>query len=277
MTPSLRRRIVDGPPLSALGLVWPFVAPWRILAARGRAEPVPDGPTFTLLSTNALGKNPRATDYAATVAAHDADVVVVVEASDRILDALDAAEIQHHHGPGLVERRSRYGGCGVWSKHPVERIEAGDVCAQGHAYLAARVSLPGGPVDVLAVHTYAPVLRGTGPLWRESFATLEGVVDRLQAPIVAAGDYNATLGPHPYRAFLARTGLRDAHTAAGRGLARSFPTVPGWLPLLGLIDRVAISPELAVASVREVALPGSDHLAVLSTLVVRPPGSPARG
>ena len=269
MTPSLRRRLVDGPPLSALGLVWPWVAPWRILAARGRAEAEPGGPRFTVLSSNALGKNPRATDYAATVAAIEADVIVVVEASDRILDALEAAEIQRHHGPGVVERGPRYDGAGIWSTHPVERLEAGDICDRGHAYLAVRVHLPQGPVDVLAVHTYAPVHRGTGRLWRQSFDTLAEVVKRLDGPVVAAGDWNATLGHRPLRDFLQRTGLRDAHTAAGRGLARSWPVWQRMGPV-GLIDRAAVSDELGVAAVEERRLPGSDHLAVLTTLAVRP-------
>lgn len=269
MPPALRRAI-DGPPLSAFGLLWPWSAPWRLGSAAGEREPVPEGPSFTLLSANALGKNPRATDFAGAVAAVDADVVIVVEASDRILLALDAAEIEHHHGPGLVERRGWYSGVGIWSAHPVERLEAGDLSARGHAYLAARVHLPGGPVEVVAVHTFAPARRGTGRLWRQSFATLAEVVGRCSAPVVAAGDYNATLGHHPMREFLARTGLRDAHTAAGRGRARSFP-VSRRLPLLGLIDRVAISPDLGVRSITEVRLPGSDHLAVLSTLVVSDP------
>jgi endonuclease/exonuclease/phosphatase (EEP) superfamily protein YafD len=275
LTASARRRAIDGPPLSALGLLWPWSAPWRLASAAGRAEPVPEGPTFTLLSANALGPNRRATEFAAAVVAIDADVVLVVEASQLILDALDAAEIRHHHGPGLIERRDRWAGVGIWSSHPMQRLEGGDICAGGHAYLAVRVQLPSGPVDVVAVHTVAPARRGSGPRWRQSFETLAALVDRLDGPVVAAGDYNATLGHHPLRRFLARTGLRDAHTAAGRGLARSWPASGRW-PQVGLIDRVAVPDELAVASIAEVRLPGSDHLGVVTTLVVRSPGPVAR-
>jgi endonuclease/exonuclease/phosphatase (EEP) superfamily protein YafD len=270
--PSALRRAIDGPPLSALGLVWPWIAPWRVRSAAGRPEPVPDGPSFTLLSSNALGRNKRAADYAAAVAAFDADVVLVVEASDLVLDALGAAEVEHHHGPGLIERRPRYGGVGIWSSHPIERLETGDLNDRGYAYVAARVQLPDGPVDVVAVHTFAPARRGSGRRWRQSFDTLEGVVGRLRGPVVAAGDYNATLGHQPMRRFLAGTGLRDAHTAAGRGLARTFP-VSRQLPLLGLIDRVAISDDVAVRSIAEVELPGSDHLGVITDLVVLRPAS----
>lgn len=278
MPPALRRAL-DGPPASAVGLLWPWSAPWRLRSAAGEPEPVPEGgASFTLLSSNALGRNKRPADYAAAVVALDVDVVLVVEASDLVVGALEAAGIERRHGPGVVERRPKYSGCGVWSRHGVERLDGGDA---GHAYLAVRVHLPSGPVDVVAVHTYAPARRGGGRRWRASFDTLAEVVGRLPGPVVAAGDYNATLGHHPLRAFLAATGLRDGHTAAGRGLARSWPS-SGRLPPLGLIDRVAISEGLAVASIEELALPGSDHLAVRSTLVVRPAGPlsqgrPARG
>lgn len=271
--PGALRRAIDGPPFTAVGLLWPWSAPWRVRSAGGRPEAVPDGaPTFTLLSANALGRNKRATDFAAAVAAVEADVVLVVEASDLVLDALEAAEIEHHHGRGVVERRPLWSGCGVWSRHPTERLGGGDA---GHAFVAVRVQLPSGPVDVLALHTWAPVRRGSGRRWRESFDRLAEVVQRLDGPVVAAGDYNATLGHHPLRRFLARTGLRDAHTAAGRGRARSWP-VSKRLPLLGLIDRVAVPDELAVRSIDEVRLPGSDHLAVLTTLAVKPTSPAAR-
>jgi endonuclease/exonuclease/phosphatase family metal-dependent hydrolase len=105
-------------------------------------------------------------------------------------------------------------------------------------------------------------------MWRQSFETLEALVGRLENPVVAAGDYNATLGHHPLRRFLARTGLRDAHTAAGRGRARTWPVGGHVLPPLGLIDRVAISDDLAVVDIAERMMPGSDHLAVITTLAI---------
>jgi endonuclease/exonuclease/phosphatase family metal-dependent hydrolase len=278
--PSRWRRAFDSPPLSGIGLLWPGSAPWRIRSASGRPEAVPTGSSpFTLVSSNALGKNPTATAFAEALTALDADVVVVVEASDGVLAALDAAGIDHRLGPGIVEHRPpegrivEWGGCGVWSRYPTERIEAGDVCTMGHAYLAVRVHLPDGPVDVVAAHTYAPFKRGSRPLWLESFERLAAVVERLDGPVVAAGDWNATLGHHPMRAFLARTGLRDAHTATGRGRARSWP-VARWSPPLGLIDHVLVGPRIAVAAVEERTLPGSDHEAILARLALRPP-SPA--
>jgi endonuclease/exonuclease/phosphatase (EEP) superfamily protein YafD len=267
-------RALETPPLTAVGIGWPWTAPWALRTAAGTAEPVPEGAVpFTLLSANALGPNRRATAFATELTTVDTDVLVVVEASDRILDALEAVEVSRYHRHGLIEKRPRWGGCGIWSRHPMELVEVGDA---GYAYIAAAVDVPGGPVTVIAVHTIAPAKLGTGPGWLASFEALGDVIERLDGPIVAAGDYNATLGHRPLRRLLARTGLRDAHTAAGRGLARSWPD-GRFVPALGLIDRVLLSPEVAVASIAERRMPGSDHRAILTTLAVSPSPPAAPG
>ena len=267
------RRVAETPPFTGLGIAWPWIAPWSIRSARGVAEPVPeDARPFTLVSANALGPNKRAAEFASTITAIDTDVLVVVEASKLILDALDDVEVHRYHRHGFVEKRRRWGGCGIWSDHPMELVETGDA---GYAYIAARVSLPAGPVTVVAVHTVAPSKPGTRGPWRASFDSLVKVVGRLDGPVVAAGDYNATMAHPPLPEFLARTGLRDAHTAAGRGLARSWPAT-WWMPPLGLIDRVLVSPDISVVSIAERALPGTDHLAVVSTLALAPSRESAR-
>lgn len=256
------------PPLTAVGIVWPTIAPWARTDVDGRAEPLPDGAgRFRLVSSNAQGNNEHAAGYAADVTAIPADVLVVVEASDPILDALDRAEVSRTHRHGFIEKRDRGGGCGVWSDHPMELLESGDA---GYAYIAARVFLPAGEVTVIAVHTVAPTVPRAGKAWRLSFDRLVEVVDRVPGPVVAAGDYNATMAHPPLPAFLTRTGLTDAHTRAGRGLARSWPA-SRLLPPLGLLDRVLISPELTVATIEERRVPGSDHLAVISELALPAP------
>jgi endonuclease/exonuclease/phosphatase (EEP) superfamily protein YafD len=262
-----RRRLRDNPPFTAAGLVWPWLTPWAAGAAQGEAEVIPaDAPRFRLVAANALGPNRRPAEFAAAITAVATDVLVVVEASSGILDALEAAEVVRYHRHGLIEKRDRWGGCGIWSRHPMELVEAGDA---GHAYIAARVRTPAGPVTVIAVHTIAPAKPGSGPSWEASFGALAEVLDRQEGPLVAAGDYNATLGHRPLVQLLARTGLRDAHTAAGRGLARSWPE-SRWLPRLGLLDRMLLSDELAVAAIEERPMPGSDHLAIVADLAVTP-------
>lgn len=264
-------RLVDNPPFTAAGLVWPWLTPWRVASARGTVEPIPAEATasFRLVSVNALGPNRHPEKFAAQAAALDTDVLIVVEASGTILDHLEAAELPRTHRHGLVERRPRWGGCGIWSRHPMETLEVGDA---GHAYIAARVDLPApaGPVAVVAVHTYAPAKPKSGPKWAASFDVLAGVIGRLQAEglrVVAAGDWNATLGHRPLRQLLSQQRLRDAHTITGRGLAVSWPQA-WFVPAISLIDRVLVSDGVWVRSVREQAMAGSDHRALLAELAI---------
>lgn len=266
-------RRLDGPPWTAAGLLWPWSQPWRIGSARGgRLEPVPpDGTPLRLVSANALGPNRRPERFAAQAVALDADVLVVVEASGTILDHLEAAELRRTHQHGLVEKRARWSGCGIWSRYPLELLEAGDA---GHAYIAARVDLPppAGPVAVVAVHTYAPAKPHSGPKWLASLDALEGVIGRLRADghrVVAAGDWNATMGHRPLRRLIERQRLRDAHTVTGRGRARSWPQT-WWFPAVALIDRVLVSDGVAVASISERPMAGSDHRALVADLLVSP-------
>ena len=262
-------RIVDHPPFTAAALLWPWLTPWAIKAATARTDVVPPGAQpFRLVSANALGPNKRPTDFAAAATAVDTDVLLVVEASDRILDALEAAEVHRFHQHGLIEKRPRWSGCGIWSRHPVELIEIGDA---GHAYMAARVHLPAGAVTVVAVHTWAPAKPRSGAKWLASFEALGELLGRLEGPVVAAGDYNATMGHRPLRSLLERTGMRDAHTVAGRGLARSWPQVRvPVVPAVSLIDRVLLSDEVTVRSIAERSMPGSDHRAIVADLALSP-------
>jgi endonuclease/exonuclease/phosphatase family metal-dependent hydrolase len=86
---------------------------------------------------------------------------------------------------------------------------------------------------------------------------------------VVLGDFNADRDHAPFRRLL-DTGLRDAHDERGRGLARTFPS---WLPVLHL-DHVLVrdgnGARVVVRDVREVRLPGSDHLTVVTDLAVLP-------
>jgi endonuclease/exonuclease/phosphatase (EEP) superfamily protein YafD len=268
----LKRRLVDNPPFTALGLLWPWLTPWAIKDATTRTDIVPPGAQpFRLVSANALGPNKRPARFAADATAIDTDVLLVVEASARILDALEVAEVHRFHQHGLIEKRPRWSGCGIWSRHPMELLEIGDA---GHAYMAARVQLPAGPVTVVAVHTWAPAKPRSGPKWLASFAALGELLGRLEGPVVAAGDYNATMGHRPLRALLEATRMRDAHTAAGRGLARSWPQAR-LLPAVSLIDRVLLSDGVVVRSIGEQAMPGSDHRALVADLALSP-SAPAR-
>jgi endonuclease/exonuclease/phosphatase (EEP) superfamily protein YafD len=85
---------------------------------------------------------------------------------------------------------------------------------------------------------------------------------------VLAGDFNATFDHAALRAVLAR-GWADAAQRAGRGLAWTWRPLRLPAPRL-VIDHVLIDPRIAVAAVDLVHLPGSDHRALVTDLVLPP-------
>jgi endonuclease/exonuclease/phosphatase family metal-dependent hydrolase len=86
---------------------------------------------------------------------------------------------------------------------------------------------------------------------------------------VVAGDFNADRDHAAFRGLL-DAGLTDVHDALGRGLARTFPTGMPVLQLDHVLVRDGAGGRLTPLEVREVRVPGSDHLGVLADLAVQP-------
>ncbi|HEX2300957.1 MAG TPA: endonuclease/exonuclease/phosphatase family protein, partial [Pseudonocardiaceae bacterium] len=78
--------------------------------------------------------------------------------------------------------------------------------------------------------------------------------------------FNATLDHQPLRALLS-TGYRDAADVLGRGLRATWPTDTALAPVAA-IDHVLVEPTCLIRSFDTVAVPGTDHRAVVAELVV---------
>jgi endonuclease/exonuclease/phosphatase (EEP) superfamily protein YafD len=83
--------------------------------------------------------------------------------------------------------------------------------------------------------------------------------------VVVAGDLNSTFDMSPFRAVL-RNGYRDAAEQSGAGIVPTFPADRRFPPLLA-IDHI-LTHGCTATSVRAVALPGSDHRALVATVQI---------
>ena len=90
-------------------------------------------------------------------------------------------------------------------------------------------------------------------------------------PDLVVGDFNATADHAPMRA-LADAGYRDVGELANQGWQPTWPT-RGVFDLLGLplaqIDHVLVGDRLAALDLGTVAVPGSDHRAVVATVALK--------
>jgi hypothetical protein len=152
----------------------------------------------------------------------------------------------------------------VWSRLPLRA--AGAVPGE---FEQPTVRIGGGPdgpdVELTAVHLTPPatspaLVRG----WTADLAALPGPDARVLR--VLAGDFNASMDHAAFRRVLAR-GYRDAAREAGRAMVWTWAPLRPRFPRLA-IDHVLVDPRIGVAAVTVVAVPGSDHRALVAELVL---------
>jgi endonuclease/exonuclease/phosphatase (EEP) superfamily protein YafD len=226
-------------------------------------QPPIAGRPFTLVSANVRYSNPTPEDAIATLAAPEADVLVVVELTPSFASRLESSpafEDLRHRLVVPEPERSAFGAA-IYSRFPLDpgpKLPFADF-----PLVNATIHLPDGDVHLVAVHTRQPLAGGLSVL-REQLRALAKLADGTTLPLVLAGDFNATRQHASFRALLSHE-LRDAHHERGRGFARSWPMdKPG--PAFALLDHVLVTDDVAVRDVDELTVPGSDHRAIVSRL-----------
>ncbi|MBX3273016.1 MAG: endonuclease/exonuclease/phosphatase family protein [Sandaracinaceae bacterium] len=255
--------------LAALGhLAW--IAP--ALVASPPARTITDAAPLRVVAANVLYVHDAPDALGDELLATDADVLVLTEVSPRWLPFLARARARYPHHE-VVVREDAFG-IAVLSRHPLSRavlVDLGEV-----PMIDATVATLDGPVRVLAVHTLPPVNGAYAARWRAQLTALAAYVRAIDAPLVVAGDLNATRF-HAHLRAVEHAGVRDAHGALGRGLATTWPNGLFSAPPLAL-DHVLVSPHLVPTRVREGVGAGSDHRPVIVDLARRaPPPTPVAG
>jgi endonuclease/exonuclease/phosphatase (EEP) superfamily protein YafD len=119
---------------------------------------------------------------------------------------------------------------------------------------------------LVAGHAVPPVPNDVGR-WQADLRALDGAARSVRPAgrVVLLGNLNATPWHQPFR-VLTRPGLQDAADLLGKGLR---PTWPTWSPLSVVpLDHALLGPRLGVRSVDALAVRGTDHRALLVTLLV---------
>lgn len=215
------------------------------------------GQTFRLLSFNVLGTNfEHAKDIVDEIIASKADVVNIMEA--RALSA---------DFPRLFAVYPYRIGCGeqtkscdlmMLSRFPMKNGTIQSLSSFAyHRFITARVQLPGGDVNVAAIHLTKPYFDN----YHEE--ELQGVVRmfaRLSGPLVLSGDFNASSISPDMLGFLQQTGMNVAkHQPA------TWPIIAGsWgVP----IDHIYIRAPLVFRHIQRIAdNHGSNHYGLVADL-----------
>jgi len=124
--------------------------------------------------------------------------------------------------------------------------------------------LGGHDVRLWAVHTRAPTRENSRQLRDEMIDTLTAHRPSEPLPLIAAGDFNATIWHGSMRDLLG-AGLTDAADAVGKGLRGTWK---GARLMETPIDHVLVTRQVRVLDVRVGTGAGSDHRPVIADLAI---------
>lgn len=242
--------------------------------ALGGTEPQPlgeDDVRLRLVSANVLFDNPDLGRLSDDIAAEGADVVVLQEVTPEGVAVLRSSTLWDAYPYRALAPAPQFHGSATFSRFPI--VRSGRVDVGGRPMLSTDLETPAGPVRVVNVHTIAPLNRGDARTWAKQFPDLARLVTQSAAPVVLAGDFNATLDHAPLDE-LVRGGVRDAFSHGGSGLGATWPAGRGPLPPLMQLDHVLVSDAIDVGDVAVRHSAGSDHRRLVVELGL--PGTAAR-
>jgi endonuclease/exonuclease/phosphatase (EEP) superfamily protein YafD len=196
----------------------------------------------------------------------DADVVVFEELTGELIPALLELRATHPYVAGGAAPGAY--GTVVFSRWPLEQVRQLPV-SKGGWQMWVKASRP---FWLVAVHTSQPY--SSYRLWRDDHAALRSALDRLEGPVVAAGDFNATLDHRPMRDVLG-LGYADAARQANSGWEPTWPSASdaeGSLPFetrLLTLDHVLVTKQFSAVSTRTYRISRSDHRALVARIAER--------
>ncbi len=231
------------------------------------AADLSDETSLKIISYNVLSSNTRHEDALNFLIAQNADVIALYEVNSAWADAIDS-RLNEFQGP-MHQREDNFG-ISLISRWPIEIIHFESPDASGVPLLHARITLPGGPVEVIACH---PVPPGTS----ENLQSRDIFIDRAAElagsatdPVLMVGDFNLSRWSPTYQRLLTKSNL--ANCRDGRGLKSTwFPRmIPlGFLPGLE-IDHALLGPEFSVKSYTVGPKHGSDHSPLILEVALKP-------
>lgn len=173
------------------------------------------------------------------------------------------------HGIGVIVRK----GLHAWGQTVASPVDG--PCSMPLATLRLRQSVS--EVTILGIHTPPPVpgcksktdptIRGISQWVAQGRLKKAVGTGREGDPVLMAGDFNA-FSFNPELRGLLSSGMVDTYSEAGAGYGPTWRPFD-WLPPLFRIDYIFAPEGTEVAGAYRIALPGSDHSAVVSDVVLR--------
>ena len=204
-----------------------------------------------LLLCNALSQNPTPERVLALLQSERADVVVLLEVRQGLLDKL-APVLSQYPGQVLLPREDNFG-MAMLSRQPLSGVQVLD--SSGPPSILADTVVAGKKLHLVGAHPVPPLGRAYARLRDETVAELGRHLQECPRPYILLGDLNNT----PWSPSLAPIRNQALTARAGFGVLTTWPS--NFPPFLRIaIDQCFVSAEVGVVECRVGPQVGSDHL-----------------
>jgi endonuclease/exonuclease/phosphatase (EEP) superfamily protein YafD len=246
------------------------MVPEFLAGMRGHPAPLA-GPTIRMMTHNLFGMNYEMEKVSAAILAEDPDIIVFQEYFGEQATELHPLLLAEY--PYFVRcRGGKRANLGMYSRIPFEQVEDG--ACPDNAYVTDRTAhilatfhpQDGKPFSVITTHMDWPI-----PVQRQQdqLSALSEVVDKIDGPMILAGDFNSTPWSYSLREFVAENGfVRETVNLVTYPLRWFYfgawrDTVP-FLPL----DHVMTRGGIVVHELHAGRRTASDHLPVVFEFTV---------
>ena len=223
---------------------------------------VGSGERVTVMQANVLFDGASARTIIDLVREHDVDILTVNELTAKTATALEAEGLGDLLRYSFVRPENFADGTGIYSRFPLsaEVVQPGFIMNN----LSATAHIPDlGDVAVFALHPVPPPYDPND--WNAEMGRVHDLLARTTGPAIVGADFNATYDHRQFRALLGK--FEDATDQAGAGHLLTYPTDKwGGFPIIG-VDHILVANGTAT-EVQTLDLPGSDHRALLATVVI---------
>ena len=239
--------------LSAFAIAWPWT----------QATPPahPETAHFTLLQYNVWVRNRSLGELSTAILALNADVVVLLEITPEARDQLRAVDA---HYPQSFECWQTSGCDGlVFSKLPIKEPHVDFTGPPDHSPIAwFETTADGCALNIFLTHLTRPFPHAPYTAQFKQADDLAAALRGWPGPKLLVGDLNAVPWGH-----VVKTVANQANLHVSLGSGGTWPSILP--PLLRLpIDHALASEGIGLSNRRVIALPGSDHVAVLTDVTI---------
>lgn len=249
-------------PLAIAGVTLLAVAAQVVPILAGEPLEAGDAPRLRLLSLNVLTANrekQRVLDY---ITREDPDVVFLMEVDSEWEEALAPLATRYPHH--VIDAREDNFGVAFFSRAEASALKTIYLGEAALPTVTAALRHAGREMRFIGTHPVPPVSGEYARWQRKQMALLAERIRGLDAPVLLAGDLNATPWGVVYREFTRSTGL------AARSVDAPWRATWHALPFAGLpIDHILCSPELQITARRVGPPVGSDHRPLIAEVAWR--------